>query len=388
MDRNLEARLMALPRLGRENAAAAALPCKICRRPAEFYDVVDFQKGVGGYGFGPSGVHVTWHRCEHCGLLFTSFFDDWSASDFARFIYNDDYILLDPEYLSIRPKAVGQMLADLLAGYEDVRILDYGSGSGLFADTMRERGFHQVESYDPFSLPKRPSGKFNIITCNEVIEHTPFPVRMAEDMRSFLEEEGCIILGEALQPPDIHLLRCNWWYVAPRNGHVSAFTDQTLAFLAAGFGMVFHRGDTVHAIRTRHDGVFAELAARCGPSFMACRIGAPPSGQQEGWWGLEDTPPWQFRWTTANILTWPLVIPAWRPQCLKLMIPFIHECRHGFAARCTIEVNGHAARTRLQGNVIVGEIDAIDVGKAVVTLSTPDLAPSGDHSVGLAIAVV
>jgi len=43
MDQNLAARLAALPRLSREAAVAAAIPCKICRRPAGFFDVVDVQ---------------------------------------------------------------------------------------------------------------------------------------------------------------------------------------------------------------------------------------------------------------------------------------------------------------------------------------------------------
>ena len=389
MDRKLEAQLTTIPRLTRENAEAAELPCKICRRPAAFFDVVDFQKCVGAYMFGPSGIHVAWHRCENCGFLFTSFFDDWSPADFARFIYNDDYILIDPDYLSIRPKAVGRMMANLLAGHEDAKILDYGAGSGVFAETMSEFGFHRVESYDPFSLPERPIGKFDIITCNEVIEHTPFPLRMAEDMRSMLQDEGCIILGETLQPPDIGLLRGNWWYVAPRNGHVSTYTDQTFACIAGGLGLVYHRGGgSIHALRTPHNGVFAELARRCGPSLMACRLGAPGSGPAEGWWSLEDRPPRQFRWTTTKTPSWHGIIPAWNPQCLKVMVPFVHESRHGFAAECVIEVNGRAARTWLQDRVILGEIEPIDVGKAVVTLRTPDLTPTGDHGTGLAILVI
>ena len=204
---------------------------------------MDVRKCVGGYPFGPSGIHTRWHRCDNCDFLFTSFFDDWSHADFAQFIYNDDYVLIDPDYVSARPKAMARMLAEHhLAGHQAARILDYGSGLGVFAESMAHFGFPHVASYDPFSMPVRPIGKFDIITCSEVIEHSPFPLLLLEDMRSMLADEGCIVFSETLQPPDIARLRCNWWYAAPRNGHVSAFTDRTFAIMADQCGLIFHRG--------------------------------------------------------------------------------------------------------------------------------------------------
>jgi hypothetical protein len=382
-----ETRLASLPRLSRENAAAAAIPCKICRRPAEFFDTVDFQKCVGGYPFGPSGVHVSWYRCDFCGFLFTSFFDDWSHQDFSRFIYNDDYNLVDPDYISKRPQAMAGMLAHHLAGQEDARILDYGAGRGLLAENMTGLGFRHMESYDPFSLPDRPAGKFDIITCCEVIEHSTSPAREIEDMRSMLRDGGCIVLSESLQPPDIGHVRCNWWYAAPRNGHVSTFTDRTFAVLAVELGLIFHRGaGAIHALRTRHDdGALAEIARRCGPSFASCRLGAPAQMATPGWSGMEDRPPWQFRWTASTALDWRIAIPKWSPGCLQVTVPFAHESRAGFAAECVIEVNGHAARTWVQDRVLMAETGPVEAGEAVLTLRTPELSRAGERAIGLAI---
>jgi 2-polyprenyl-6-hydroxyphenyl methylase/3-demethylubiquinone-9 3-methyltransferase len=388
MDQLLETRLAALPRLSRENAAAAAIPCKICGRPAEFFDLVDFQKCVGNYHFGPAGVQTAWYRCEHCGFLFTPFVDNWSHEDFARFIYNDDYVLVDPDYAADRPKAVARNLAALMKGYEACSILDYGSGGGLLAESLASLGFRDVKCYDPFSRPERPVGKFDIIICNEVIEHTPFPLRAVADMRSLLREEGCIILGETLQPVDIRTVRCSWWYVAPRNGHVSTFTDATFAYIAGESRLVFHRGQgSVHALRTLQEGAFAELARRCGPSLMAYRIGAPGPGSIAGWSGIEDKPPWQFRWTTSTTLNWRIAAPSWRPQCLQITVPFIHESRHGFAAGCTIEVGGQAAGTQVRDKSIFSEAAAADAGDILLTLRTPDLQTAGGRQIGIAIRV-
>src|SRR5438067_1688909 len=93
--------LSRVPTLGSESARLNSLPCKICSAPAPFFDIVDFNKGAGcNYRYGPSGIPVIWHRCSACGFLFTPFFDDWTSEDFKRFIYNDDYDIIDPDYAS------------------------------------------------------------------------------------------------------------------------------------------------------------------------------------------------------------------------------------------------------------------------------------------------
>ena len=250
MTPRLAALLEAVPPLNRANAAAASVACKVCGHPAPFFDVVDFNKCAGFYHFGPAGVPVNYHRCNECGFLFTPFFDDWSQDDFRRFIYNGDYVLVDPEYEAIRPVTVADHLAQVLDGQQNARILDYGAGSGLFAARMADLGFRNVESYDPFSIPTRPSGRFDIVTCTEVIEHSPTPLASLQDMRSLLMDHACIVLGETLQPTDIASVRGNWWYVAPRNGHVSTFADRTLAAVAAQLGLIFHRGAGHHILRT------------------------------------------------------------------------------------------------------------------------------------------
>ena len=125
MDPLLVSHLSQLPRLSHGDALARAVPCKVCDCPAPFFDVVDFNKGASGYTFGPSGINLPWHRCDNCGFLFTPFFDDWSQEYFARFIYNQDYTLMDPEYLSARPKRVAEEVAKLLSGFAHTRILRF-----------------------------------------------------------------------------------------------------------------------------------------------------------------------------------------------------------------------------------------------------------------------
>jgi SAM-dependent methyltransferase len=387
MNPSLARQLSLLPRLNRANVLAGAVPCKVCDNPAAFFDVVDFDKGTGGYTFGPSGINVLWHRCDNCGFLFTPFFDDWSPEDFRRFIYNDDYLLLDRDYLSARPMGMAGHLAQFLTDFKHARILDYGAGATVFAARMTELGFAHVESYDPFSLPTRPAGRFDIVTCIEVIEHAPSPQAILSDMRSFLADDGCILIGESLQPPDIESVRCGWWYVAPRNGHVSIFADRTFIKLAEQTGMIFHRGthaDRPHVLRS--GARFAELAARCGPPRGYARLCAPDHWPAKGYTGMEGAPGQQFQWTAEPEISWTIDVPEGFRHML-IMIPFAHESRRGFAADCEIEVNGKALATVVQERSICAETEPLAAGKALVTLRTGALTTANDRTLGLAIRV-
>ena len=379
------ARLARQPRLHADNAAASAIPCKVCGRPASFFDVVDFNKCAAFYPFGPSGVTLPYHRCEDCGFLFTAFFDAWSHDDFARLIYNDDYVKLDPEYLADRPMQNADLMVQKLAGFETARILDYGAGGGQFAERMAALGFRSVESYDPFSIPSRPKGRFDIVTCFEVIEHIPSPVAAMNDIQSFLYDHGCIVLSEVIQPPDIDRVRGNWWYVAPRNGHLSTFADRTLVALADRHGMVFHRGNPHALVR---GSAFAGLGERFGRALACVRLVAPGERRRGEWHDVERDAAGAFQWTEALDLTWRVTAPPGVPRQLQVMVPFAHESRAGFAEGCTIMIDGRRVATSVREACVFAESSADVRGEVVVTLRTPALTDSGDgRQLGLAVKV-
>ena len=351
-----------------------------------FFDVVDFNKSVAFYPFGPAGVVVPYYRCADCGFLFTPFCDSWSQEDFAHIVYNDDYALIDPDYLGGRAEQIAERIAPRLVGFEDARILDYGAGHGAFARSMAERGFPHVVSYDPFSIPSRPDGRFDIVTCVEVMEHSPTPRATLEDMQSFLRPEGCILLGETLQPDDIDRVRGSWWYIAPRNGHVSTFADRTLVALAERLGLVFHRGD-LHVFLQGGAGAFAELAARFAKPLACFRLGAPGVADSN-WFAPEHLLSRPFQWTATRKLIWRVNCPPGPPCMVQIMVPYVHESRRDFAAECRIGVAGRMAGS-LRDGCIFAEFDIAARGELVVTLHTPSLASSPDgRELGIGIPVV
>jgi SAM-dependent methyltransferase len=270
MKQELASRLAALPPLASAGVSAALLSCKICGSVAEFFDVTDFGKGNAFFRFGPSGISIEHYRCRDCGFMWAPLFDDWTAADFKHHIYNDEYRFVDGEYAEARPKRMADHMAKWLAGFETARILDYGSGNGLFAQHLRDAGFKHVANFDPFSEPIRPAGRFDVITCFEVIEHSPTPVQTMNELASLLAEDGCIILGESLQPPDIASLRCGWWYCMPRNGHISFYTDRALVKLAALSDLLFHPGGGLHAFSRQIRQPCSSYSAALAGRFARC----------------------------------------------------------------------------------------------------------------------
>jgi SAM-dependent methyltransferase len=399
MDPALREALAALPGLSAVTPAEQRTTCKVCGHKAELFDIVDFNKVAlvqDCHEFGFAGIQVPYHRCGNCGFLFTRFFDRWTPEDFGAFIYNADYGKADPEYTGDRPRRMADQMAGTLAQCRGARILDYGSGSGAFAEAMQARGFARIESYDPFSHPRRPDGRFEIITCFEVVEHTPSPRHALEDMQSFLSGGGVILFTQNLQPAEIEQLRCRWWYAAPRNGHISTFTGRTLAVLAEQTGMVFHRGEVLHALRAPNPSTFATRALTgMGQPFAGARLTADAAATgAQAWHAVEGPPHRRYRWTAASEITWPVTLPVEGACLLRVELPFVNEVVPGFAAQCRLAVNDRVAATRIEGHVLVAEVEIAAEGAARVTLRTPQprspaelRGTDDDRVLGLAVAV-
>jgi 2-polyprenyl-6-hydroxyphenyl methylase/3-demethylubiquinone-9 3-methyltransferase len=216
--------------------------CKCCGATAFLFGVVDFHKNCEMHRrkvLGISGIPIYYHRCPRCRFLFTTAFDDFTEDDFLRYVYNEEYPLVDPDYQGDRPRGNANLVVRLFSNARPRRILDYGGGSGALADHLRAAGFPAVETYDPF-VPlhsARPAGRFDCVVCFEVIEHSTDPKRTFADMVELLDDPGLILFSTLLQPPDIDRQGLSWWYAGPRNGHVSLFSRESLHAILEPFGV-------------------------------------------------------------------------------------------------------------------------------------------------------
>lgn len=244
--------------------------CKICSGPSPLFGVIDFHKScieAQGKRLPLSGRPIYYRRCANCGFAFTDEFDDWSAEAFLAHIYNSSYIHVDPDYASARPISNATAIANtFLASRDSIAFLDFGGGNGMFANHLVTQGF-SATTYDPFSgFNERPSRRFDVITCFEVMEHTPFPARTAAQMCDLLAEDGIILFSTLTQPADFDQQRLHWWYAGPRNGHVSLYSRESLTILFQQLGLqLFSISELVH-VAYRNLPAFAAHLVRDGHS--------------------------------------------------------------------------------------------------------------------------
>lgn len=374
--------------------------CKICNANCLTFDVVDFNKFCNQgnfYKFGLSGVDVEYLRCESCGFIFTDFFDDWNVDDFSKYIYNDDYQHVDPEYISARPERMAQWLFPAIGTRKDLRILDYGCGNGQMIETLRNQGCVGISGFDPVSYPHRPQGGFDLIFAFEVIEHSPTPIQTFTEILSFLDEGGCFVFSQTLQPENITSLRGSWWYLGPRNGHVSLFSGKTLSVLAEKFSLQLRRiNETVFALsRGEPSSHIMNILERLGfsDSSQVLTLYSPKEADVNGQWNDLEVLEYRtyFRWTASELICWPAF--SLMSAMLEVRIPVLNKISETFAEESYITVNGQRVDTYYDRNFITASISRWEPGSMCeIALHTPsplcprsiNLGPD-DRALGLAV---
>ncbi len=190
-------------------ASGTRATCKICGGEATPFGVVDFNKHASEDRIGrfsATGVPIVYHRCKACGFIFCDAFDEWSPHEFQTLIYNADYVKVDPDYVEVRPRALAERIIRQFASCRaEISCLDYGGGSGLFADLLRRADFKRAVTYDEHSPAHRelPAGPFNLVTCFEVFEHVTDPKTVAAKLAGLIGDQGILYFSTLLQPREI-----------------------------------------------------------------------------------------------------------------------------------------------------------------------------------------
>lgn len=206
-------------------------------------DAVDFNKSClvqKGHDVESSGVMVDYYLCDHCGFCFCPAMCAWSKKEFEEKVYNADYFIVDPKYTAARPLEYVYVLNTMFGSRKaEIAHLDYGGGNGLLSKHLRADGWKSV-SYDPFVDTEADCQKgdaFNLITAIEVFEHVPDIDVLMEALLARLAPDGLLLFSTLLSDGHIHKNRkLDWWYAAPRNGHISIFSRSSLMLTAHKFG--------------------------------------------------------------------------------------------------------------------------------------------------------
>lgn len=200
--------------------------CSICKHhELNHIGNKDFGVSAGDYFEGRRlypdyDVEIPYYECQNCFFIFTPAFDFWSKKDFETHIYNEDYILADKPFLEERPIRNANLVSALFhRESSEIDVLDFGGGSGLLSIELNRAGF-RAETYDVhYANNVKPNKKFDLVTSFEVLEHVPH-------------------LGEKA---------LDWWYVSPRNGHISIHSRTSLLLLTKSVGLdLFSANASMH----------------------------------------------------------------------------------------------------------------------------------------------
>lgn len=213
------------------------MSCPVCQSPSYHIGNVDFNRSaadafVGGRIFKEEGEAVGYNKCISCSLVFSPYFINWNDQDFSKWVYNDNYILVDSPYVEELPRQNAKWLMAVLAAanVKQTSIFDYGMGNGRFLDILSDSGFSTVAGVDKYPGSRRGDlNKFyDIVTCFEVMEHVLNPQKVIQECIEVLKPDGAFVFSTVLQPTSCDEEILDWWYLAPRNGHVTGHTHESL----------------------------------------------------------------------------------------------------------------------------------------------------------------
>ena len=219
--------------------------CKVCGADAELFDVLDFARTCDAQPGAPpaSGIPVYYRRCTRCRFIGTNFFDGLTRRQWTSWVYNDAYYSsIDPGYREIRPRANAGVVDAMLNDHtSDWRGLDYGGGNGETARYLQAMGYDYA-CHDPFGRStalESSRGSYNFCSAFEVAEHTPDPRAFIADVVHWCTPGRlAVLIGTHVHDDAVSDAgRLAWWYAAPRNGHVSLHSRQSLQLLAAQQGL-------------------------------------------------------------------------------------------------------------------------------------------------------
>jgi glycosyltransferase involved in cell wall biosynthesis/tetratricopeptide (TPR) repeat protein len=202
---------------------------------------------------------VAYAVCDNCGSLQTEP-PYWLDEAYSRHTTGLDTGACQRCFDLVQETTV---LLTLLDFPKDAKAVDFGSGTGLYARMMRDRGYDffaqdkYVKPYymDGFSVEAINTNKFRLITGFEVIEHFPNPTT---DIANLFGAGAALVL---ISTSPFAGQDESWEYLSPESGqHVFFYSLQALGSIANAYG--YRAWQVRQTFAFFSETYVAELAAR------------------------------------------------------------------------------------------------------------------------------
>ena len=124
------------------------------------------------------------------------------------------------------------------------KCLDYGCGASKVMENIFRQNGYNMESYDPCFHHGMVLTKYDLITCNEVIEHFSSPELELKGLLGLLKDEGILAIGTNMWNTGVDLV--TWHYLTDLT-HMSIYSRQTVEYIAKIYGlkMIGFYGDRI-----------------------------------------------------------------------------------------------------------------------------------------------
>ena len=176
-----------------------------------------------------SDLRRDYFKCENCALVFVPPEQRPSCVEEKRRYDEHQNNPDDPGYRKFLSRIFDPIRERISP---PARGLDFGSGSGPTLSVMFEESGYDMVIYDKFYAdnPSVLTGKYDFITCTEVVEHLFNPLSEIKRLTSMLKPDGLLGIMTKLV---IDRQAFSKWHYKNDFTHVCFFSMETFQWLAA-----------------------------------------------------------------------------------------------------------------------------------------------------------
>ena len=182
---------------------------------------------------------IKYYQCTSCKTVFCGALD------------NDGLVGGEYEYERnekenyLRIDRVNQVTSGI--NKDDVFILDFGCGHGLFIEDLKKNGYVNVHGFDAYyepymQLPKK--NLYHVVTMTECIEHTTYPFPEINVIHRSMVDNGILIIETSFVniAEEEKIPLDSFFYINPQAGHSTVFSHHGLdvLLLTKGFMPMQH----------------------------------------------------------------------------------------------------------------------------------------------------